>query len=467
VNIKDISNHTYTYTATNVVLQPGKTFEVPIILSFPNCKVNFEFATDPEVIKFGICFVAALEEGQTRDDIEVEMIEEMENVACSLTAPVVGSFDCKCEGVVFFMFENESSWEGGGSSRKELTYLIEVHQPSFTTIDEERCFRAQGDIKIALDELESSSICLADAEVLVERTTEEVIFLQEQLEALAMKLEAKYLEYEENENELDSSLQVLSSGYSRINGLCIRMLDKKLLSKLVSFTDFDGPTSLVCKYWNRLAQANQVPHVGGAEGVVRTRGAASIYLTPAEKAELLMKQMADKNEEGTESNVDKEVIASSLPKDSSGLEEGPVNMFMTTPMKIQQTILPNENFMPVQKTSQIDNEEKESDVRQTETQVPSSKETTKEKRERERAKKSADVKEMAPESKDTVGSERREKYASRSKDLLKDIKSIRSEKQLNDMLEYIAAGYEKIESLANEKRRIKKIQNLECQFFQA
>jgi len=350
VNIKDTNNLTYRYTATNVILQPGKkSLEVPIILSFPNSKVHFEFATDPADIKFGICFVAALEEGQSRDDLEVETIEEMDKVVCSLQEPVIGSFDCACEGVVFFMFENEAEWwTTGGSVQRELAYIIEVHSPNFTTIDEERCFRAKTDLADALEKLEVSSIRLADAEVLIERTTEEVAFLEEQISALSVKLEERYVEYEESENALDEALEVLSNGYSRINGLCIRMLNKHLLSLLISFTEVDGPSALVSKYWNELARDNQIARVGGAERVFRVRGAVlagggeggggkgeevgggggggggrGIYLTPAEKLEKMTKmqqkqqQQEELKEQEEEEDDESAVVRSKAQQASS------------------------------------------------------------------------------------------------------------------------------------------------------
>ena len=42
--------------------------------------VNYEFSADPPNLKFGIVFIAALCEGETLDDLEIEEVEEVKLV---------------------------------------------------------------------------------------------------------------------------------------------------------------------------------------------------------------------------------------------------------------------------------------------------------------------------------------------------------------------------------------------------
>ena len=109
------------YNATDVLVQT--TWELPIVIQYPESTVQFEFCSNPGDISFGIVFVAAPEEGQDLNDLELETVEEMGLVRSNLEA-VSGSFLVPCEGVVFFMWDNNYDW----SATKKISYLIEVKQ---------------------------------------------------------------------------------------------------------------------------------------------------------------------------------------------------------------------------------------------------------------------------------------------------------------------------------------------------
>ena len=76
-------------------------------------------------IFFGVAFIPALDEGQDKDDIEVEIIEEINHVNSS-TETICGNFKLPCEGVVLIMFDNGYDW----TSIKKLSYVIEVTEVS-------------------------------------------------------------------------------------------------------------------------------------------------------------------------------------------------------------------------------------------------------------------------------------------------------------------------------------------------
>lgn len=103
------------------------TFELPIIIQWPQSIVEYEFSSTPSEISFGIVFVAAPEEGQSVSDLEIEPVEEMCRVP-SHTEVIAGSFELPCEGIVFFVWDNTFDW----SSVKKISYSIKVHQVRVT-----------------------------------------------------------------------------------------------------------------------------------------------------------------------------------------------------------------------------------------------------------------------------------------------------------------------------------------------
>eukprot|EP01032_Pedospumella_encystans_P031889 gene31889-35996_t len=121
INIKHISEDKYVYNATDVLVQT--TWELPIVIQYPESTVHFEFCSNPGDISFGIIFVASPEEGQDINDLEIETVQEMDIVRSNLES-VSGSFEVPCEGVLFFMWDNNFDW----SATKQISYLIEVSQ---------------------------------------------------------------------------------------------------------------------------------------------------------------------------------------------------------------------------------------------------------------------------------------------------------------------------------------------------
>lgn len=74
-------------------------------------------------------FVAAMEEGQHEQDLEVETIEELVRTT-SGTELIDGSFVAPLEGVLFFLWDNTFDW----TANKYLSYSISVEQVfSFVT----------------------------------------------------------------------------------------------------------------------------------------------------------------------------------------------------------------------------------------------------------------------------------------------------------------------------------------------
>lgn len=203
------------YNATDVLVQ--STWELPIVIQWPGSVVKFEFSCDPSDISFGVVFVAAPEEDQDAEDLEIETIEELGRVSCE-TEPVSGSFEVPSEGVVFFMWDNNYDW----TANKKLSYLVEVMQPCFTLIDELRTEKVLPLIKDTVEDLEVAYVRHADAQDCIEHNTANVNFLEEQIAALQRKLDAKYKEADDLEELARKAADMLEYGYTVESGLCIR-----------------------------------------------------------------------------------------------------------------------------------------------------------------------------------------------------------------------------------------------------
>lgn len=121
IKLDKASDDTFTYKATDVLVQ--QTWELPIVVQYPGSTVTFDFTTTMGDIQFGIMFVAALDEGQDESEMYAEVIDEMGRVLSHENA-YKGSFEPRCEGVVFFVWDNTHDWY----SNKKVTYCIELQQ---------------------------------------------------------------------------------------------------------------------------------------------------------------------------------------------------------------------------------------------------------------------------------------------------------------------------------------------------
>lgn len=119
-----LEDDSFVYKATDVLVQA--TWELPLVVQWPQAVVSYEFSSTPGDISFGIVFVAAPAEGQNIDDLEMETVEEVERVP-SHTEVIKGSFELPCEGVVFFLWDNNFDW----SAVKKISYSITIQEVSY------------------------------------------------------------------------------------------------------------------------------------------------------------------------------------------------------------------------------------------------------------------------------------------------------------------------------------------------
>ena len=133
INIDRITDDSFMYRAKEVLVQ--SSWELPIVVQYPGSTIKFEFSTTMGDIVFGIMFIPALEDGQAEEDMRAETIDEMGRVLSDIE-PYGGVFTPRCEGVVFFIWDNTHDWY----SNKKVSYTIDlqqvdVHINMYTCID--------------------------------------------------------------------------------------------------------------------------------------------------------------------------------------------------------------------------------------------------------------------------------------------------------------------------------------------
>eukprot|EP01035_Chromulina_nebulosa_P020245 gene20245-26283_t len=107
-------------------------------------------------------------------------------------------------GVVVFLWDNTFDW----ISNKQLSYHIEVNEPSFSLPDKERSQRCKEELTEVVDELESLYNKQADLLDYIEYNSTSVSFQNEEFLALNHELDMKSTEFEQ--------LELLVSKYSEI-----------------------------------------------------------------------------------------------------------------------------------------------------------------------------------------------------------------------------------------------------------
>ena len=162
VPVLNMEDDSFRYTATGMLVQ--KSMEIPIIVQWPDSTFEYTFSSEPSNIKFGISFIAAVEEEDDIDDVDIEVIEEMtvlkasnddgsttssdghstlthqynpttqspflnsisSNIDSDGTLVHTGKFTVPDCGVIFFMFDvdNESNWYRYEPEGPSILHLI-------------------------------------------------------------------------------------------------------------------------------------------------------------------------------------------------------------------------------------------------------------------------------------------------------------------------------------------------------
>ncbi len=242
-NLPSLQKEEFKYKATGLMLR--ERLEIPIIIQSPETVVTYEFSADPPCLKFGITFIAALAEGETLDDLDLEEVEELKlvnsrpNNTVDATGAMAysyqGSFVVGDEGVVFLIFDVDDSWSLFNNGTNVLSYDVKVVQPTFAYVDELRCEQALALLQEGEDEVGLARSNHADLTTSIMKITSELEKLELQKFSLERQLSKKAAAREALFGDMYRDLDKVEEGYDVINGLCIRVLNRYLLSELMSF----------------------------------------------------------------------------------------------------------------------------------------------------------------------------------------------------------------------------------------
>jgi hypothetical protein len=258
INIDKAENETFQYKSTDVLIQSH--WELPIIVTWPKSKISFEFSSKNGDLSFGIFFVPALEEGQEESELEVESIEDLYRTE-SGSQTIKGFFDLPMEGVIFFMWDNAFDY----FANKQLSYKIDVMQPSFTTVDAERCERAMPELLNTFQDIDTAYLRLQDAEDFLMTEGNVTLNLEAEIKAVEDELLGRREELVELVEEETECLDTIEWYFERISGVGIRCLNKHLLSVVFGFIPRFGAAGCVNKYWREIAKETRVAVVSSSE----------------------------------------------------------------------------------------------------------------------------------------------------------------------------------------------------------
>lgn len=261
LGLRKLTDETYIYKAIDVKIQDA--LELPIIIQWPESTINFEFTIKPTEIYFSIYFVAAPETDSDRlhySEIDIETVKDKEKVTCDELTE--GTYKPPCEGVVFFVWDNSSDW----SAMKNVSYKIEVIEPSFRGMEYERTIKSKEILKDIVEDNIACRISLADATDLKENIIGNTKILSSQLQTSKDLLAKKIAELERLEILEKELVSLVNDNLEKIPGLCIRSLNKHLLSIILGYLDtsITSPLMKVNKFWAKIV--NDIRLNGPVEG---------------------------------------------------------------------------------------------------------------------------------------------------------------------------------------------------------
>jgi len=162
-------------------------------------------------------FIAALEENQPEEDMQAEVIDEMAIVESHIKS-YSGEFIPRCEGVIFFIWDNSHDWW----SNKHISYTIELAQPTFTAIDTERQYQSLNLLPNVLSTYTEECIKSADL-------TDKCAGLSMKIPLIEQKIALLQKQLDLHQNELTNVLAKSETAKKhvetfdfRVLGLCIR-----------------------------------------------------------------------------------------------------------------------------------------------------------------------------------------------------------------------------------------------------
>lgn len=259
INIETLHDQNYHFNATECTLQ--KRVEIPIVIPYPGDIIEYSFKiTGSSPILFGIFQVVEANEdendisesdGDDEDKRKIVVIKETCIHDCNLISN--GTLEIEDDGIVFFVFENDSDWLGGLLNKLPcISYQIKVKTHSFTFIDEEKTLVSRRILLDKLLDIEAAEMRLDHVDDIIDDTEESIEKLEETYAVVSSQLAALTAAYDAEYDAAKTASEDLQYHYLAFAGLFIRGLETRVLKNILSFLPRNGPASAVCKSWRNL-----------------------------------------------------------------------------------------------------------------------------------------------------------------------------------------------------------------------
>jgi hypothetical protein len=146
----------------------------------------------------------------------MEVLHEMRRVDSDQEV-IEGSLEVLAVGAVYLMWDNSYSW-----SSKKLSYNVELHQPTFTSVDEDRSSLAITNFRSLVIQQPKLARRQKRATRTIQKLTPSVTSLAKQVDEMKILLDFKKKELKFVKSEALEALTELKSGVEKLNGICIR-----------------------------------------------------------------------------------------------------------------------------------------------------------------------------------------------------------------------------------------------------
>jgi hypothetical protein len=218
-----------------------KFFELPVPV-LAGSTVKYQFSTSGGDISFMTKFwsnagsVTIFEPARVPSDVEA----------------YTGQYKATKDGTLILFFDNGFSW----FTPKYLSYNVEVFQPAFTAADNARCLRSKSMLRACVEDTKKSELSLVTSREKMNELNAVIPSMENRLAILHAELDAKKAILDKAYHEAEEMAARIEANLERKSGLCIRVLNKKLLAEVLKYLGPESSVRGVCKYWK--AVTNQI-----------------------------------------------------------------------------------------------------------------------------------------------------------------------------------------------------------------
>jgi hypothetical protein len=201
--------------------------------------VKYSFSTVNGDISFGLQYM-------TSSNV-VEVIRETMREPSDVE-PIKGFFKADYDGVFIFIFDNTFSW----FTDKLLSFNIQLFQPALALADTSRALQCRRLLGTLSEESKRAKIRLVQCKERSFTLTQEIGSIESRISELQEELNKKQALVAAATKEFHECSKRIEYNEAKKTGICIRCLEKKTLSHVLSYLGKQSEAYIVCKYWKSL-----------------------------------------------------------------------------------------------------------------------------------------------------------------------------------------------------------------------